>query len=663
MKNVLQNLHYRLAGLDRSYKRLIMVAADLIALPLALLSAFALRFAQWWPQPYVSNYGWLFVITPILGVFIFARLGLYRAVVRFMGIQALTSVFNGVCLLVLLMLAGVVAYGLEGFPRSVLITFALVALLYVGGTRVIFRHYYHWLVKQYSQKKPVLVYGAGGAGVQLTASLIAGNEFHNMAFIDDDPALWRSVIQGVRVYGPDRIPELVKKHHIKHVLLAMPNATNSQRKQAIDHFAGLALKVLTVPAIADIVSGVAQVDQLRQVEVEELLGRDPVPPHPELLQTSIQHKVVLVTGAGGSIGSELCRQIIRLQPTRLLMFELSEYALYAIEQELLQIAQYESLSVPVVSLLGSVSDADRLDAILAYYRVQTVYHAAAYKHVPMVEHNVFQGIQNNVFGTQTVALSALKAGVERCVLVSTDKAVRPTNVMGATKRLAELVVQDLADQALTAQGTLFSMVRFGNVLGSSGSVVPLFKRQIAEGGPVTVTHPEITRYFMTIPEAALLVIQAGSMAQGGEVFVLDMGESVRIVDLAARMIELSGLEVKTLSNPEGDIAITFSGLRPGEKLYEELLIGDNVTATAHPKILCAQEEKLSTSQIESFLLQLQAAHQSMDQQCARDVLEQAVRGFKPSSELCDHLYSPFRQSLTVDSPINTKVKVTSTTNA
>ena len=656
MKTTLQNLNYRLANLSRFHKRLIMVIADLIALPLALLSGFALRFAQWWPQPYLSSYWWLFVITPLIGVYIFARLGLYRAVVRFMGMQALTSVFVGVCLLVLLMFMGVAAYGLDGFPRSVLINFALVALIYVGGTRVVFRSYYHWLVNQYAKKQPVLVYGAGGAGVQLTASLIAGNEFHNVAFIDDNPALWRSVIQGVRVYGPDQIPALVKKYRVKHVLLALPNATNSQRKQALDRFTGMAIKVLTVPVIADIVSGVAQVDQLRQVEVEDLLGRDPVPPHPDLLQTSIKDKVVLVTGAGGSIGSELCRQIIRLQPTRLLLLDISEYSLYAIEQELAQIQKQEELSVPVLSLLGSVVDSARLDAILAYYNVQTIYHAAAYKHVPMVEHNIFQGIQNNVFGTQAVALAALKAGVERCVLVSTDKAVRPTNVMGATKRLAELVVQDLATQVALSKGTIFSMVRFGNVLGSSGSVVPLFKRQIAEGGPVTVTHPDITRYFMTIPEAALLVIQAGSMAQGGEVFVLDMGESVRIVDLAARMIELSGLELKTESNPDGDIAIAFSGLRPGEKLYEELLIGGDVTATTHPKIMCAQEEKLSSDQVASFLLQLQSAHQAMDQQRARDILEQAVSGFKPSSELCDHLYSPFNQpALYMTSPATAMV--------
>ena len=649
MKHFIKNNNYYLANLDRSYKRLIMVVADLIALPLALLSSFALRFAQWWPQPYLSTYWWLFVITPLIGVYIFARLGLYRAVVRFMGMQALTSVFVGVCLLVLLMFVGVSSYSLVGFPRSVLINFALIALVYVGGTRVIFRNYYHWLLKQYSKKQPVLVYGAGGAGVQLTASLMSGHEFHNVAFIDDNPALWQSVIQGVRVYGPDQIPALVKKYRVKHVLLALPNATNSQRKQALDRFTGMAIKVLTVPVIADIVSGVAQVDQLRQVEVEDLLGRDPVPPHPDLLQTSIKDKVVLVTGAGGSIGSELCRQIIRLQPTRLLLLEISEYSLYAIEQELAQIQKQEELSVPVLSLLGSVGDSARLDAILAYYNVQTIYHAAAYKHVPMVEHNIFQGIQNNVFGTQAVALAALKAGVERCVLVSTDKAVRPTNVMGATKRLAELVVQDLATQVALSKDTIFSMVRFGNVLGSSGSVVPLFKRQIAEGGPVTVTHPDITRYFMTIPEAALLVIQAGSMAQGGEVFVLDMGESVRIVDLAARMIELSGLELQTELNPDGDIAIAFSGLRPGEKLYEELLIGDNVTQTTHPKIMCAQEEKLSSAQIDSFLRQLQLAHQKMDQQRARDLLQQAVSGFKPSSDLCDHLYSPFHRELSVTS--------------
>ena len=425
---------------------------------------------------------------------------------------------------------------------------------------------------------------------------------------------------------------MVRVHGVTRVLLAMLNATKKQRKQVLDVFQGHPIHVQTVPSMPEIVSGEASVDQLREVELEDLLGRDPVPPKLDLLHVSVLDKVVLVTGAGGSIGSELCRQIIRIKPKALLLYEMNEYSLYSIDQELAEIARKEEVVVPVLALLGSVCNRVRFEAIVRQYQVQTIYHAAAYKHVPIVEHNVFEGIRNNIFGTLVVAETAKSCKVERCVLVSTDKAVRPTNTMGATKRFAELILQGLAREAT---GTIFSMVRFGNVLGSSGSVVPLFRKQIAEGGPVTVTHPEITRFFMTIPEASLLVIQAGSMATGGEVFVLDMGEPVRIEHLARRMIELSGLEVRDENNPEGDVEVIYTGLRPGEKLYEELLIGENASGTAHPRIMRAREEAISDVLMQEHLDALRKAE--MDQDCskARAVLEVAVIGFTPSSPIVD----------------------------
>lgn len=639
MKKLSAEFHLRISTLNRYYKRLLMVAADFVVLPIALWSAFALRFAEWWPEPYLTNFWWLFFITPIVGVFIFMRLGLYHAIVRFMGVQALMAVVKGVLLLTLIMWVGMYFYGTQGFPRSVPINFALVALIYVGGTRLLVRGYYQWLIKHYTHKEPVIIYGAGGSGVQLASSLSTGHEFYIVGFLDDDASLWNSVIKGVKVFSPNKTFDLIKQYGIKRVLLAMPNASNHERKRVLDRFAGEALQVLTVPSMPEIVAGTATVDQLREVALEDLLGRDSVPPCEDLLDTSIKDKVVMVTGAGGSIGSELCRQILAIQPKVLLLFEISEFSLYSIDQELNQLRLSLGFSFPIITLLGSVTNGKRLSAVLAHYKVQTIYHAAAYKHVPLVEHNIFEGVRNNIFGTSVLAEAALAANVERCVLISTDKAVRPTNIMGATKRFAELIIQDLA--ASTAENikskTIFSIVRFGNVLGSSGSVVPLFRKQINAGGPVTVTHPRITRFFMTIPEAALLVIQAGSMATGGDVFVLDMGEPVKIVDLATRMIELTGLEIRDDEHPEGDIALAFSGLRPGEKLYEELLIGEKVTGTRHPKIMRAEEETLTRVQIDSFLIALEGAESEFDYLNARKILEQAVIGFKPTSAICDHL--------------------------
>lgn len=611
-----------------------MVFADFVALPLALWSAFALRFSDPWPSTFIEPALWMFGAVPFVGVFIFARMGLYRAVVRYMGSKALWVVVKGVLLLSLLLFSSAFILRIPMFPRSVPINFALVALIYVGGSRLLVRAYYQWLIKHYANKESVIIYGAGGAGAQLANALTSGREFYVSAFLDDDSSLWGSSVLGIPVYRPDEATYLVEKFKPERILLALPDASRRERKQALDTLEGLPVHVQTVPSMPEIVSGEASVDQLREVEVEDLLGRDPVPPRQELLDISIRNKVVMVTGAGGSIGSELCRQILNSAPKTLLLLEISEFGLYSIEQELLAECHEKGLDTRILAILGSVCNRTRIEAIMARYKVNTVYHAAAYKHVPMVEHNVFEGIRNNVFGSQVIAECAAKLGVERCILISTDKAVRPTNVMGATKRLAELILQDLAEQDVS---TVFSMVRFGNVLGSSGSVVPLFHKQIADGGPVTVTHPDINRFFMTIPEAALLVIQAGSMAQGGDVFVLDMGKPVKIVDLARRMIELSGLDVLDEKNPEGDIAIEFTGLRPGEKLYEELLIGEDVVGTDHPKIMRANEEVIDHDTLMSFLNELHQSELKQDVNLARNTLRRAVHGFEPSSDLVDLL--------------------------
>lgn len=644
MKPILKNnpLHQRLMSMQRSRKRLIMVAADLVVLPLALWSAYALRFADVWPHAYLYPAVWLFVLVPFAGVLVFIKLGLYRAVVRYMGAQAIWTVVTGVVILSLILWTAAFLFRVEPFPRSIPVNFALVAIVYVGGSRLLMRSYYHWLLNQFLNKDSVLIYGAGGSGVQLAKALAGSHELSCVGFLDDDSALWGSSVSGLYVYDPSRIPELVDKRKIASVLLAMPSATVKARKRILDRLADYPVHVRSVPAMHEIISG-ESVDNLREIEVEELLGRESVPPMTELINASIRNKVVMVTGAGGSIGSEICRQVLLNQPRYLILFEQSEFALYSIEQELQQLRKKNALPVSCFPVLGSVTDLTRVHEVLQRFAVQTIYHAAAYKHVPLVEHNMFEGIRNNALGTKIMAETAKQCGVERFVLISTDKAVRPTNIMGATKRLAELILQDLADPVgarsasknLSPTQTIFSMVRFGNVLGSSGSVVPLFRKQINEGGPVTVTHPDITRYFMTISEAASLVIQAGSMAKGGDVFVLDMGEPVRIIDLARRMIRLMGYEVLDEAHPEGDIEIAFSGLRPGEKLFEELLIGNDVVGTEHPKIMRALEERLQNQELCQILATMDQALEQLDYEQARQLLELAVKGSKLSSQLVD----------------------------
>ncbi|EKO3432163.1 polysaccharide biosynthesis protein [Vibrio fluvialis] len=519
-------------------------------------------------------------------------------------------------------------------PRSLPIIYGTFLCLFCGGSRLIVRV----LVSGLNGKgrKVVLIYGAGSAGRQLAIALRNSENYKVAGFIDSDKTLENTVIMGMQVHDISRAAYLVEKYDVTQILLAVPSASRARRKRILESLMELSAEVLTVPDMKDIVEGKASIDQLKDVAIEDLLGRDPVTPQQSLMEANILGKVVMVTGAGGSIGSELCRQIVRYKPKALVLFELSEFGLYQIDRELNQLIQDEGLSVEIIPLLGSVQRINRLVVTMKSFNVQTVYHAAAYKHVPLVEYNVVEGVRNNVFGTYYTAQAAIEAGVESFVLISTDKAVRPTNVMGTTKRMAELGLQALAEQEKSkSKGTRFCMVRFGNVLGSSGSVVPLFKRQIEAGGPITVTHPDIIRYFMTIPEAAQLVIQAGAMGKGGDVFVLDMGDPVRITDLAVNLIQLSGLEVKDEQHPYGDIAIEFTGLRPGEKLYEELLIGDNVEETAHERIMTAKERYLTLVEFEKHLNDLDKACHEFNHERIRELLLEAPTDFNPTDGIGD----------------------------
>ena len=624
--------------LPRRAKQAIMVVADVVMLPLALWSAFALRFGT--PTPDVERFWLLFLLVPLATVPVLQLFGMYRAIIRFMSSRAALAVIAGVSVSALLLLAFSMLSDLRGLPRSVAILYWIMALLYVGGSRFLIRLSLQGLGRMRTGKEPVIIYGAGGSGTQAAAALLGGDRYEPVAFVDDDRSLHGGTMHGVPVHGPERLPELVERLSVDQVLLAMPSASRSRRNAIIERLEPLAVHVRTLPALSDLVSGDARVDEVREVEIEDLLGRDPVAPSPELLHACISGKVVMVTGAGGSIGSELCRQILALEPRVLVAFELSELALYRIDNELKALTARHGLQVKLVPLLGSVTERAHILRIMQSWRVQTVYHAAAYKHVPIVENNLLAGVFNNVFGTWNCAEAAASAGVETFVLVSTDKAVRPTNVMGATKRFAELVLQGMNSRPPRRgrTATTFCMVRFGNVLGSSGSVVPLFRDQIARGGPVTVTHQDVTRYFMTIPEAAGLVIQAGAMAQGGDVFVLDMGEPVRIVDLARRMIRLAGLEVRDAEHPHGDIAIEFTGLRPGEKLYEELLLGDDVTPTPHPMILRAQELAYPWPDTRAYLRRLEAAWHGFDCHKARALLTEVVHGYCAADEIHDLMW-------------------------
>lgn len=592
---------------QRKNKRLITMAYDAIAIMLSLYIAMSLRLNNWMFE--ISHKEVLsFVVTICVTLYSFVRLGMYRAVLRYMMLPALGHIMLAIIL-------SAITLALSGFffqsfvPRSVPMIYSGIAILLLGGPRILIRTmYYHY----YKRKKPnVFIYGAGSTGRELAYALISGGEYHPVVILDDDPAKVGQIIVGLRVHHSSEFEELQSLYQPVKLLLAINNIGKGERLRLVNKLSELPIAVQSVPSVEDIATGKATLGEIQDLDIGDLLGRAPVEPDQELMSKNIKNKAVMVTGAGGSIGSELCRQIILKKPSKLILFELNEYNLYSIDRELRKIIANLSAETEIVPALGSVQKQNRMAKLMQSHNVETVFHAAAYKHVPMVEDNIIEGIRNNVFGTLAAAEAAISASVKNFTLISTDKAVRPTNVMGASKRLAELVLQSLAERQ---SDTTFTMVRFGNVLGSSGSVVPLFKEQIRNGGPVTVTHPDITRYFMLIPEAAQLVIQASAMAHSGQVFVLDMGEPVKILDLAKRMIHLMGMSESNINEGiDGDIEIRFTGLRPGEKLYEELLIGENVEGTSHSKIMTAREVMLSWSEMATLLNSLDEACHNFDE--------------------------------------------------
>ncbi|MGH8384637.1 MAG: polysaccharide biosynthesis protein [Pyrinomonadaceae bacterium] len=661
----MDRLRAMLLGLPRRHKRLVQVLTDVILVWMALWLAFVVRLGiDEMINPFLAH-TWLFVSAPLVAIPLFIRFGMYRAVMRYFGNDALIAIIKAVSLSSLVL--GIIVYWYSNHqnvvPRSIIFNYWWLSLVMIGGLRLGMRQYFLGDWFSAAQHVPftnrddglprVAIYGAGAAGNQLVAALRMGRIMRPVAFIDDDDSISNRVISGLQVYKPRHIEHMIHATGAQEILLAIPSSSRGRRREILGFLEGYPLHVRSVPGFMDLASGRVKVDDIQEVDIADLLGRDAVPAQEDLLVHCIQDKAVLVTGAGGSIGSELCRQILSQLPTTLILFDHSEFNLYCILEELEQRIRRESLSVQLLPILGSVRNEAKLLDVMKTWRIDTVYHAAAYKHVPMVEHNIAEGVLNNVIGTLNTAQAALQAGVANFVLISTDKAVRPTNVMGSTKRLAELTLQALSREVAPVlfcdksnvsrvNKTRFTMVRFGNVLGSSGSVIPLFHNQIKSGGPLTVTHPKITRYFMTIPEAAQLVIQAGSMGQGGDVFVLDMGEPVKIVELAEKMIHLSGLSVRSERNPSGDISIEFTGLRPGEKLYEELLIGDNVAATKHPMIMTANEDYLSWDVLKTKLTDLLGAVEKDDYSKVRQLLRDTVSGYTPDGEIVDWIYQQRR---------------------
>ncbi|MEF1217651.1 nucleoside-diphosphate sugar epimerase/dehydratase [Photobacterium damselae] len=604
----------------RKNKRIITIGYDIFAVTFSLYLAIAIRLNTWvYPIHFDEIASLITTIAVTLACFV--RLGMYRAVLRYMMLPALGYIFFAVFL-------SSIALALSGFffqsfvPRSVPLIYAGLAIVTLGGPRILIRtFYYHY----YRRKKPnVFIYGAGSTGRELAYALISGEEYHPVVIIDDDHNKVGQIIFGLRVHHSSEFEELQSLYNPVKLLLAINNISKGQRLRLIEATSQWPIAVQSVPSVEDIAAGRATSTEIKDLDIADLLGRAAVEPNTDLLKRNIRNQNVMVTGAGGSIGSELCRQILKQHPKKLVLFELNEYNLYSIDKELRKIVANTNSSTEIISALGTVQRQNRVERLMMAHHIDTVYHAAAYKHVPMVEDNIVEGVRNNVFGTLATAEAAINAGVKNFTLISTDKAVRPTNIMGATKRMAELVLQALADRQ---DSTTFTMVRFGNVLGSSGSVVPLFKEQIRKGGPVTVTHPDIIRYFMLIPEAAQLVIQASAMAKNGQVFVLDMGEPVKILDLAHRMIHLMGFSEKTELNQDGDIEIKFTGLRPGEKLYEELLIGSNVEGSTHPKIMTAKEDKLSWDEMEALLKRLDDCCHRFDDECVIDIIKNSPTGY------------------------------------
>lgn len=623
-------------GTSRENKRMIAVSIDFLMIPAILWLAFSIRLDKVYIP--ADQQLWIFVCAPLIAIPLFIRMGLYRAIIRYIGFKALWAILKSIALYSLIWSLVVLLLKVDDVPRSVYFLNGLLAVLFIGGSRLVAR----WVFSNqgltisrpgHVPRKKVVIYGAGSAGMQLASALSMGKEMDPIAFIDDKSTLQNMHINGLKVHEFSRLSYLIEQQGAEEVLLAVPSASHKRRKQIITLLETYPVHVRTIPGVSDLAQGKVKVEDIREVDIADLLGRDAVNPDMELLHANIKRKTVLVTGAGGSIGSELCRQIIRQEPEQLILYEISEFQLYAIEKELLKLNSV----IPVIPVLGSVTNKKRMLEVYNAFSVDTIYHAAAYKHVPMVERNPGEAINNNIFGTLHAAQAAVEAGVETFVLISTDKAVRPTNTMGATKRFAELILQALGQEKKFSQKTRFTMVRFGNVLGSSGSVIPLFREQIAHGGPVTVTDRNIIRYFMTIPEAAELVIQASAMGEGGDVFVLDMGEPVLIDHLARRMIRLSGFEVLDEDSPNGDIEIVYTGLRPGEKLYEELLIGNNPSKTSHEKIMRATENIIEWPELSLMIQHLDKAEQDNDYSKIRDILGTAVSGYQPQCCIKDEV--------------------------
>ncbi|WP_232511763.1 nucleoside-diphosphate sugar epimerase/dehydratase [Herbaspirillum sp. meg3] len=636
--------------LSRFYKQCIVVGADILMSVVATWSAFSLRLdILHWPQGYQWH---VYQMAPLIAVPIFIRLGLYRAVFRYTGLSAMIAIAKAVAIYGLTLFTLLFWLALPDVPRSVGLLQPLLLLIMVGSSRAFARFWLNHIVANQRDRKDsrLLIYGAGGAGAQIASALTQRHQSILIGFLDDDSQLHGKTINGQRVYKPDDIEDLVSRYGVTDVLLALPSVTRSRRNEILAALRKYQVHVRSLPDLTDLAHGTVTVSDIRELDILDLLGRDPVPPNLELIGRHISGKTVLVTGAGGSIGGELCRQIMVAKPTRLLLLDHNEFSLYTIHRELETKLEETQQRIELVPLLGSVRDYRRLSEICKTWKPHTVYHAAAYKHVPLVEHNPVEGIRNNVLGTYNLARAATENGVSDFVLISTDKAVRPTNVMGATKRLAEMILQalsindypvfdvDASVSPVVSNKTRFSMVRFGNVLGSSGSVIPLFRQQIKDGGPITVTDVNVTRYFMTIPEAAQLVVQAAAMADGGDVFVLDMGDSVKIIDLARRMIRLSGLTIRDDDNPYGDIEIKVTGLRPGEKLYEELLIGDHPQPTMHVRIMKAHEDFLAWNVLTKELQILFNAADNNDIDTISRMLAKLVSGYTPVNDVVDLVY-------------------------
>lgn len=627
-----------LLALPRKAKYTILVATDCVLLAVCMWAAFAVRMSEWWPD-LATKHWWLLILAPVLGVAAFGYLGTYRNVVRYLGDEFFTSVFRSVSLHVLVLFAIMFAAPVQSFPRSVPIIYWLFCMVAVVGSRVIASGIFRRYLRSESESIPTVIFGAGPHGAELATALKSGSSNHLVAFIDDKRATHGSTIHDVRVYPTSKLTDIISKHKVKMVLLAIPDASRDRLRHVLGLVDQFPVHVKTMPAMSELLSGKASVEDLREIDIEDLLGRESVAPDPELMRSCITGKSVLVTGAGGSIGSELCRQILQLGPSTLVLIDNSEIGLYQIERELRAIGKPESPdnNVHLVALLASIEDKKRLTAAMQSFATDTVYHAAAYKHVPTVEANSIIAVRNNVFGTKNLVESAVQASVDAFIMVSTDKAVRPSSVMGATKNLAEQLVRMIDQQT---QCTRISIVRFGNVIGSSGSVVPLFREQIANGGPVTVTDEDMERYFMTIPEAAQLVIQAGAMGSGGEQYVLDMGEPVKVLELARRMIRLSGLRVKDENYSNGDIEIQITGLRPGEKMYEEAYSSDDVVLTSHPRINKEKGAEVYAVKVTRVLRQLEEACADDNVELVRGLLKYAVPDYKPF----DNIEEPFWKS-------------------